>query len=112
MRHQFGIAASTTDSTLGIDDDVLPLDQPSLDKRSQRQDGGGGITTGIRHEFRPRQQWAEQFRQPIGNLAKPLLIAVFHAIPLEVGRCIVEPVVGTEIDHGGSRVEQARHDRR
>ena len=110
VRHQLGLPPRAADPALGIDDDVVGLEQAAPDERRQRKDGRGRIAAGIGHEPLSPDRLAKQLRQAVGGVAEPLRIGMHMAIPFQVSRRVVEPVVGAEIDDSGAGRQHLRQD--
>ena len=101
-------AAGPGDAALRVDDDRLRIDQPGLQQRRQRQNGRGRIAARIGHQLRRRNLLAEQLRQSVDDLAQPLRVGVFLAVPLGVDLGVVQAIVGAEIDDPAAGVQQMR----
>jgi hypothetical protein len=110
MRHQLRLTTSPAHPALGIDDDVVPLDQAGPHQRRQREDRGGGVAAGIGDERRSADVLPEQLRQTVDRVPEPGGIRMLVAIPLEVGGSVVEPVIGREVDHLRAGGEDAGKD--
>ncbi len=66
------------------------------------------VATGIRHELRRGDFFTINLRQTIDRLRQMGEVVVRFAVPLGIHVRIAQPVIGTQVDHTHSAIEQQR----
>mmetsp|Transcript_31527 Transcript_31527/g.102723 ORF Transcript_31527/g.102723 Transcript_31527/m.102723 type:complete len:366 (-) Transcript_31527:55-1152(-) len=94
-----GRAPRARDARLGVDDEVLRLDEPSLEERHERELDRGGVAPRVGHHPRLRHRRARHLRQPVHHLLLQLHRRVLAPVPLGVHRWIPQPKVRRKVHH-------------
>ena len=74
------------------------FDQPGVDQRLQREDRGGRIAARRCNRFGAADCLAVELGDAVDELAEQLRRLVRMAVPALVGRGVIEPEIGAEID--------------
>ena len=109
MIGELGRPPSAAHAALGIDDDVVALNESSLQQRRQGENRRGRIAAGVGHERGRRDLGSIQLRQTVYDLAQALGVGVLLAVPLGEDFGIVEAIVGAEVDDPRAGGQQVRN---
>ena len=100
-----GFAAGAADARGGVDDQAVRLDQPGIDQGLQREDRRSRVAARGRDRLRAADRLAIELGNAVDELAEQLRRLVRMAVPALVGRGVVEPEVGAEIDERDAAIE-------
>ena len=88
---------------LGVDHDLVRHDRLGLEQRRQRKLRAARVAAGVGDEPRLLDLVAMHLDQAIDRLALQLRRMMLVAVPARIGRDVVQPEVGREVDHLGLR---------
>ena len=97
--------ARSRDPRLGIDHDSRSDRDPCLERGHCRQDGGGRVAAGARHERCARQPGAVELGQPEDRALEKLRGGVLGPVPRLVHSGVLEPKVGGHVDDRDPRLQ-------
>mmetsp|Transcript_17490 Transcript_17490/g.38109 ORF Transcript_17490/g.38109 Transcript_17490/m.38109 type:complete len:282 (+) Transcript_17490:741-1586(+) len=97
----FGGAAGAADPGLGVDDDVLRLDEPGLQQRHEGQLDAGRVAAGVGHHARLLDSLAVELRKAVHHLFLQIHCRMRPAVPLLVHLRIPQAEIGRQVHHLG-----------
>ena len=102
------LAAGARDARLRVDHDAARLDQPFAQEGGEREDRGGRVAAGDRHQLGLAQRLAVQLGDAVDGARQQIGRRVL-AVPLPVDGGVAQPEVRREVEHGDAGLAQRRH---